>query len=190
MPGMNAETSQTVSELERLVELANIGAGHAASAFATLAGRTIRMDVPKVRDRRTPRTDQDEWTTGVFFEFEGGLEAVVGILFPAQSSEALVRRIVGMEEGELSEHVIESALMEVGNILASHVASAIADTLGERLLPSIPTLATNHAEAELQSLVDLRPGSHPIRVESTLMDDEGELGGLVVMVPTTYSGRR
>jgi chemotaxis protein CheY-P-specific phosphatase CheC len=96
----------------------------------------------------------------------------------------VVRRVVGIEEGELAPHVIESALMEIGNILASHVASAIADTIGERLLPSIPTLAMNHAEDELERFVALRPGHHPIRIESPLSDGSGELSGLVVMLPT------
>ncbi len=130
-------------ELDRLSELANIGAGHAAGAFSMLTQREIRMRMPRVVVVEGDDQSCDAgWSTGVFFEFDGCLNAVVGILFHASASEAVVRRVVGIEEGELPPHCIESALMEVGNILASHVASAIADTLGERLLPSIPTLAT------------------------------------------------
>jgi chemotaxis protein CheY-P-specific phosphatase CheC len=43
--------------------------------------------------------------------------------------------------------------MEVGNILASHVASGIADALRSRLLPSIPALAADHAEREFADWV-------------------------------------
>jgi chemotaxis protein CheY-P-specific phosphatase CheC len=92
-----------------------------------------------------------------------------------------------MEEGELSPQIIESALMEVGNILASHVASAIADTVGERLLPSIPTLAMNHAEQRLRELVLHRGGTHPVRIECELIDEEGEIGGLLIMLPGMHS---
>lgn len=183
---MTVEQALDRLELDRLSELANIGAGHAASAFAMLTGRTIRMDVPKVleRDAAPVRPAARPWTTGVIFTFEGCIEATVAILFHAAASEMVVRRVVGMEEGELSPHVIESALMEIGNILASHVASAIADTIGERLLPSIPTLAMNHAEHELEGFVDLQAGLHPVRIESPLCDESGELRGLVVMIPT------
>jgi chemotaxis protein CheC len=188
-------------ELDRLSELANIGAGHAATAFSTLTGRPIWMDVPRVCDqwdedmRRVQGGEpsahgngpHDEWSTGVFFEFEGYLNAVVGILFHAAASEAVVRRVVGIEEGELSAHCIESALMEVGNILASHVASAIADTVGQRLLPSIPTLAMNHAERELDALVRLREGEHRVRIECVLKDEAGELGGMLVLIPEAES---
>ncbi len=171
-------------DLDRMSELANIGAGHAAGAFSVLAQREIRMKVPRVVPiENTDSAGDVDWTTGVFFEFEGCLNAIVGILFHAPASEAVVRRVVGISEGELPPHCIESALMEVGNILASHVASAIADTLGERLLPSIPTLAMNFAEAELMTLVRHREGAHPIRIECELSDGAGDLGGLLVLIP-------
>lgn len=175
-------------ELDRLQELANIGAGHAATAFANLTGRTIWMEVPRVcRLDSVPSpafpAGDGAWSTGVFFEFEGYLDAVVGILFSAPASERVVRQVVGMQEGELPPHCVESALMEVGNILASHVASAIADTVGERLLPSIPTLAMDHAEAELQALLAHRPFEHPIRIECELRERGGPVGGLLVLIP-------
>ena len=44
--------------------------------------------------------------------------------------------------------------MEMGNILASHVASAIADRIGERLLPSVPSLAMDHAQVEFEAFVE------------------------------------
>ena len=171
-------------ELDRLSELANIGAGRAAGAFSMLTRREIRMQVPRVVpvDGVSPSVD-GSWSMGVFFEFEGCLNAIVGILFHASASETVVRRVVGIEDGELPPHCIESALMEVGNILASHVASAIADTLGERLLPSIPTLAMNFAENELLAFVAHHSGDHPIRIECELRDGVGDLGGMLVMIP-------
>lgn len=182
---MSVEKRVKVSELDRLGELVSIGAGHAASAFAMLTGHTIWMGVPKVLERPDPASAvaADGFTTGVFFEFEGCVDAVVGILFEGPASEAVVRRVVGIADGELSPHMVESALMEVGNILASHVASAIADTLRQRLLPSIPTLAMTDAGAEFERFIALREGAHPIRIESSLIDESGGLGGLLVMVP-------
>jgi chemotaxis protein CheY-P-specific phosphatase CheC len=183
-------------EIERLTELANVGAGHAAGAFAQLVDRTIWTEVPVLveaqhgDDRETPgraaegEGTADRWCTGVFFEFDGCLDALVGILFPGAASEALVRRIVGIDSGELSPSLIESALMEVGNILASHVASAIADTLHARLLPSIPTLAMEDAENEFSAWIEDRLGSRVLRIESGLHDESGDLRGRLILVPT------
>jgi chemotaxis protein CheY-P-specific phosphatase CheC len=189
--------SRDKTEIDRLAELANIGAGHAAGAFAQLVGRTIWTDVPvlvggKGDDHESPRpvlADEpavsiDHWSTGVFFEFDGCVDALVGILFPGAASETLVRRIVGIDSGELAPSVIESALMEVGNILASHVASAIADTLHARLLPSIPTLAMEGAENAFSAWIEGRVGSQALRIESGLHDESGGLRGRLILVPT------
>ena len=176
------------AELDRLGELANIGAGHAADAFAQLVGRTMQMQVPRVLEGVEAGQIGSEfdggWSTGVFFEFDGYLDALVGILFREGASEAVVRSVVGQpaSEGELPLESIESALMEVGNILASHVASAIADTVGERLLPSIPMLAMESAGETLRDLVADRSAA-AARIECELSDEAGEFGGLLVMVP-------
>ena len=45
----NAAFRDVGDELDRLCELANVGAGHAATALARLVGRPIRMSVPCVR---------------------------------------------------------------------------------------------------------------------------------------------
>lgn len=180
--------------IDRLTELTNIGAGHAAGAFAQLVGRTIWSEVPLVAEgdessfrrpvvRAADRLDSP-WCTGVFFEFDGCVDALVGILFPQAASEALVRRILGIEEDEIAPAMIESALMEVGNILASHVASAIADTLGERLLPSIPTLCMERADSAFAEWVEERLGAGALRIESGLRDEADLLRGRLIVVPT------
>jgi len=184
------------TEIDRLSELANIGAGHAAGAFAQLTGHTIRMEVPRVRlVGRSHGTGGEEakysdlagfdsgWNSGVIFEFEGCLNAVIAILFRRSMCDAVVRQLIGQSEGYLPPETVESALMEVGNVLASHVASAIADTLGARLLPSIPMISLDFAFDQLASLARSRGNPGEFWIECELVDGEGELGGLVVLVP-------
>jgi len=182
------------AEIERLARLANVGAERAAEAFAQLVGQPIRVldsivfEGQASNESSSPGEGDSSWSTGVFFEFDGCLDALVGILFPGAASEALVRRIVGIESGELAPAVIESALMEVGNILASHVASGIADALGSKLLPSIPSLAMEGAEEAFRDLVENVVGGtvegEGLRIESALLDEAGALRGRLVLVPT------
>ena len=188
-----------MSEIDRLSELANIGAGHAAGAFARLTGRAITMQVPRVRlsglpidlgpgevcwsETSQPVADDHDWNSGVIFEFDGCLNAVVAILFQDEMCDAVVRKLIGKSDGPLPPEAVESALMEVGNVLASHVASAIADTLGARLLPSIPMLALDSAFEQLKGLAEARDGSGELWIECELVDCDGNLGGLVVLVP-------
>jgi chemotaxis protein CheC len=187
------ETSLVVqeSELDRVRELTNIGAGHAATAFAQLVGRPCRMRVPTVRLLRaeaagsafvaTPRDDERGPLCGVFFEVEGGLGGVIALLFPAASRDLLLRTLAG---AAASAEAAASALREVGNILISHAVSAMADTLGSRVLPSIPVLAMDDAASVLASLVALRGvGETALRIETEISDAEGEYRGLLVFVP-------
>lgn len=182
--------SRRKAEVDRFVELASVGAKQAASAFAQLVGRPILSEAPVVvqgdieAESHSSDVDDSSWSTGVFFELDGCVDALVGILFPGAASEKLVRCIVGIESGELAPQVIESALMEVGNILASHVASAIADTMKSRLLPSIPALAMDNAEEALRSFIEDAVGRDGLRIESSLSDEIGELRGRLVLIPT------
>lgn len=176
-------------ELERLVPLAQAGALRAAVAFGQLAGEPVRAEASVATDRRTAPARReaglaDVGASGVFFEFEGCIDALVGILFPASAGERLVRTIVGLESGELDPTIVESALMEVGNILASHVASGIADALKARLLPSIPALAQGQAEAEFDAWVERVVGVDAARIETGFASARGEALGRLVIVPT------
>jgi chemotaxis protein CheC len=172
-------------KLDRLTELTSIGAGHAATAFSQLAGREIRTRVPRLSPAREPAplavSGDEDWSTGVFFELEGCLGALVAILFQAPVLEELVRVVLGDAAEPPTAEAVEAVLMELGNILVSGVASAIADTLGQRLLPSIPMLAADHAGQELIALIERRGGA--TRIECEFTDAIGELGGLLVLVP-------
>ena len=171
-------------DLDALVALARAGADQAAEAFGQLVGQPIEALEPIVAFDGTTAGAGDPEATGVFFELDGCLDAIIGIVFPGRASETLVRRIVGIETGELEAPIIESALMEVGNILASHVASAIADRMGERLLPSIPSLAMAHAQVELEAFIERVVGPDAPRIETGLANDAGTVNGYLVLVPT------
>ena len=181
---MTEHTLSAKHDLDALVALAEAGANQAAEAFAQLVGQEIEALPPIVVEEGATAGASDPESTGVFFELDGCLDAIIGIVFPGRASETLVRRIVGIETGPLEAPIIESALMEVGNILASHVASAIADRMGERLLPSIPSLAMAHAQVELEAFIERVVGPDAPRIETGLANDAGTVNGYLVLVPT------
>jgi chemotaxis protein CheY-P-specific phosphatase CheC len=121
---------------------------------------------------------------------EGGLGGVLALLFPAASRERVVGALLA-RDGERAPEAEESALRELGNILISHTVSAMGDTLGTRVLPSIPVLAMEDALAVLASLVAPRcAGGTALRVETEISDAEGRYRGLLVYVPDPANVRR
>ena len=171
------------SQPDRMRELTSVSAGHAASAFSQLTGRRIKMGTPELlRDPKWPASVADDWTSGVLFEFEGCLEAVVAIFFRGPVRDVVASQMLG-ESAELTRESLEAVIMELGNILVSRVASAMADTVGERLLPSIPVLAFEDAADQLTALCAERGVDPSVRIECEFADREGELGGLLVLIP-------
>jgi len=169
------------SELDRLRELAHIGASWAATAFARIVGRTILTRVPLVHgpDRFKKR---GEWETGVFCEIRGGLEGIVAVFMPATTCLSVVELLCGVESPPREQ--VASALSEFGNILASQTVSAIADTLGTRILPGLPDLVIQDAETALQARMTPRnrPPA-PLYIESELFDRAGAFRALHVLLP-------
>lgn len=161
--------------------LTRIGAENAESAFSLLVDRPVEMGEIALRTGAAhgPPT-ASEWDCGVVFELDGVIEAWVALLFRREQCEALVERMLGEQARSMGEIAVESALMEVANIVASHVASGIADAMGERLLPSVPMLSATDAAAQLEILLRERaPGFD--RGCCELRDEVGELGGLLVL---------
>jgi chemotaxis protein CheC len=192
-------------DIDRVRELTNIGAGHAATAFARLVGRPCQMRVPTVRLLRAQSaaapfvaTASDEercGMTGIFFEIEGGLGGIVAVLFSRSSRDQLVERLTGVPSQQASPAISQSALREFGNILASHVVSPMADALGVAILPSIPVLAMEGALDVLGSLIGLRQKGRPaLRIETEISDRSRDFQSLLVFVPDSTTvlsrGRR
>ena len=180
-----------VDQVDRARELASIGAGHAANALAAMVGTPCSMRVPTVRVLPPERLHEPYVAgdarghdrMGVFFELEGGPGGVVALIFPGEVREALLESLLG--ERASDPVMAESALRELGNILVSHVASSIGDTLGdEAVLPSIPVLATTDAGTALAALLASRAGGRAaLRIETEISDAEKRFRGLMVFLP-------
>ena len=181
-------------DVDRVRELTNIGAGHAANAFAQLVGRPCRMRVPTVRLLRaesaaipfvvSPQDDERRGMTGIFFEIEGGLGGIVAVLFSHSARDQLVEQLTGTPSHQASPTLSQSALREFGNILASHVVSPMADALGVAILPSIPVLAMEDALDVLASLVGLRQKGQPaLRIETEISDRLRDFQSILVFIP-------
>ena len=163
-------------------ELARIGAESAESAFSLLVDRTVEMGEVTVHAAPPVGTPTPaEWVCGVMFELEGALDAWVALLLRSEQRDRLVEHMLGSQAAAMGEIAVESALMEIANIVASHVASGIADALGERLLPSVPMLAADDAAGQLEILLRHR-APDLARCRCELSDGQGELGGLLVIV--------
>jgi chemotaxis protein CheY-P-specific phosphatase CheC len=181
---MSDMTEFSEDEREHLYELTSIGASHASMAFTMLLHRAIAPSVPQFVDLDEYSVD-DSWKIGVIFQADGDLTGLVAILLPATSCDIVSERLVQNEESRDHDHHIESALRELGNIVASHTMSAIADRLGGRILLSVPVLVMDDADAAFASMLHERGSEHCVECELT--DAAREIHVRLVFAPESKS---
>ena len=146
---------------DRQAEIANICAGHAASALAALLDATLLMEppclhvLPAGRPLATILPPGDR-VAAIFVELEGALRAQAAILLSATAVEEVIGRVAGKSTDETSEVSTLAVLAEVGNIAVSAAANALADLLGERSLPSVPR--AGHARQGVLAMRELERG--------------------------------
>ena len=146
------------SQLDAMREVANIGAGHAATALSGMTNRTIMITVPRIFVRPLEEAcdlvgDPDGVIAAVLMHMMGDLTGRAMVLFPEPAAKTLCdflfRREVGTTKafGEMEQ----SSLKETGNILASAYMNALSDFMGLMLVPSVPSLVIDLSGAVLTS---------------------------------------
>jgi chemotaxis protein CheC len=146
------------SQLDAMREVANIGAGHAATALSQMTNRKIMITVPRVNVRPLEEACDIVGTPGeviaaVLMHMMGDLTGRALLMFPQAAARTicdfLLRRAMGTTQdfGEMEK----SALKEAGNILASAYLNALSDFMGMMLVPSVPSLTIDLSGAILSS---------------------------------------
>ena len=146
------------SQLDAIREVANIGAGHAATALSQMTNRKIMINVPRVNVRPMEEAcdivgTPDEVIAAVLMHMMGDLTGRALLMFPENSARTLcdflLRRELGTTQafGEMER----SSLKEAGNILASAYLNALSDFMGMMLVPSVPSLMIDLSGAVLTS---------------------------------------
>ena len=144
------------SQLDAIREVANIGAGHAATALSGMTNKTIMITVPRVYVRPLEEAcdlvgPPDTVVAAVLMHMMGDLTGRAMVVFPRRAAHTLCdflfRRPIGttVELGPMEQ----SGLKEAGNILASAYLNALSDFMGMMLVPSVPSLVIDLSGAVL-----------------------------------------
>ncbi len=143
-------------QMDALREVANIGAGHAATALSQMTHRTIMISVPEVNIIPVEGVAEllgqpDDVIAGVLMHMMGDLTGRTLLIFPEASALALCDILLRRPPGATTAfgEMEQSGLKEVGNILTSAYLNALSDFMGMMLVPSVPALVIDLAAAVL-----------------------------------------
>jgi chemotaxis protein CheC len=192
-PGRAATTLMSTARLDALREVANIGAGHAATALSTLTGTRIMISVPMVNivppgdyvPEIAPHTEIAAVQMAMSGEINGGTVFLLPIPAALRLAERMLRRNRGTSPnlGNLEQ----SALKEAGNILAGAYLTALSEFLDMRLMLSPPTLKIGEPAQALDALGDHAPRADSpilcVETEFFLEEPVESLHGYFLLVP-------
>ncbi len=177
--------------LDVLQEIGNIGAGNATTALAKMINKKVDMDVPKVKvldfkDVGDTLGGAEKEVVGLLFGVEGDITGLMMYVLSVDSARALLSVLMGEEiekDKEFSE-MEESALKEIGNILAGSYLSSLATLMKLKIKIMPPEVATDMAGAIL-SVPAIEFGKIDDRVlfiESGITDGEKSVEGYFILV--------
>lgn len=195
---MEERSDLNAVERDALREVANIGAGHAATALSQMTGRTIMINVPEVNIRRLEEVAEmlgppDTVVVAIAMHTMGDLTGQTMVILPETAARTLCDLLLRRPLGTTAsfEAMEESSLKETGNILTSAYLTALSDFLGMMLVPSVPSLMTDYAGAVLTSVsVNFGHGRDVVFCVDTAFRVEGApelLHGEFVLLPDTVS---
>jgi chemotaxis protein CheC len=183
-------------QMDALKEIGNVGAGNAATALSQMVGKRIDMSVAKVLVLRTDAIagflgGVEKNVAAVHMPVYGELPGIALIFFSLEKLPDLSSMLIGKREEDplnLSE-LGQSAIKELGSILAGAYLSAIFRFVHLQMIHGIPALAIDMAQAILDTvLVEMEQKEDvAIVIESIFMENAEQLTGSFFFLPEAGS---
>lgn len=185
------------SQLDAMREIANIGAGHAATALSQMTNRVIMIDVPEVsiirlEDVGTVTGEADDVVAAVMMKVLGDVTGRTVQIFPAASAVKLVSLVSGGAEPEFPEGFStdhQETLKEVGNIIVGAYLNALSEFMGLLLIMSVPAIAIDMAGAVMTTsyLNFGEEQDHVLCVNTGMIIGDEHIRGHFLLIPDATS---
>ena len=143
---------------DALVEIFNIGVGHAARSMSEIVNEAVTMSVPSISflnraDAAAMLGNKDtSRVCGVSQHYQGAFSTEAILMFPEDKSLDIVRLMVGesVPLKELTE-MEQEAMSEIGNIILNSCVGTLANILSQELRGSLPEYHVGTSEEILHA---------------------------------------
>lgn len=185
------------TQLDALREVANIGAGHAATALSQMMDRVIMIDVPEVTITRLEDVDRilgdpEEVVAAVMMKVLGDVTGRTVQVFPGESAVKLTSILLERSEPQFPDgfdDLHRTTLKEVGNIIVGAYLTALSEFMGMLLIMSTPAIAVDMAGAVMTTSY-LNFGDekdHVICVKTVMYLDDEAVRAHFLLIPDDVS---
>lgn len=189
-------------EFDVLTEIGNIGAGNATTALSQLINARIDMNVPKVdlltfNELAEIVGGAETLVAGILLSLEGDVDGMMLFVLESSAAHHLVNQLMGCGGPSADNHdgfseMEESALREIGNIIAGAYLSSISSLTNMLITSSVPYLSVDMAGAILSvpAIEFGKMGDKALLIESQFKDLDVDISGYFILIPTIESYER
>jgi chemotaxis protein CheC len=184
-----------------LREIANIGAGHAATALAALLDRPIVQSVPNVM--LIPLADMPDQVGGAekvvvagLLDITGDLNGFFMVVLDQSQADKIISMMLGKKkraprEGSMRRYstVEKSVIAETVNIMGGSYLTALSEMTGMHSSPSTPYLCVDMVGAVLNvALAEAgKAGDFAVFFQSELCNEKEKIIGDLFLIPEQSS---
>jgi chemotaxis protein CheC len=190
-----------IEKKDVLREIANIGAGHAATALAALLERPIVQSVPNVM--LIPLSDMPEQLGGAeklvvagLLDITGDISGFFMIVLEFEQADKIISMMLGKQvrakkSGAMRKFtaIEKSVISETVNILGGSYLTAISELTGLNAAPSTPYLCVDMVGAVLSVAIAEagKSGNFAIFFQSELFNEKERIIGDLFLIPDKNS---
>lgn len=143
-------------QMDALREMGNIGSGNAATSLSQMLSQKVDIAVPRIKilDYNTVVENlggPEKILIGILISLEGDVTGMIMFLLHKEFAHMVVSELTGCEmndQGEVDDFD-QSAIQEVGNIMAASYINAMAELTGLEINISVPSLSIDMTGAIL-----------------------------------------
>jgi len=194
--GANESIILSPEQLDSLKELGNIGSGNAVVALSELINKRIEVSLTGIKiipfwDLSKIYPDPENEVFGICSNIKGEHNLTVLQIFTKESiiniinilSKKNIENIIEIEE---LDDLTRSTISEIGNILAGHYASSLANLMEIKLIPDVPVLALDTIGAICNSIAAnySRLTDSIIIINTKLKIEELSIDGIICFIPS------
>ncbi len=196
LEGVNNSIKLSPEQLDSLKELGNIGSGNAVVALSELVNKRVEVSLTGIKiipfwELNNIFPDQETNIFGICSNITGKHNLTVLQIFTKESMINMINSISEISIDDIHEieeldDLTRSIISEIGNILAGHYASSLANLMGIKLIPNVPVLALdsigaicNSVAANYSELTD-----SIIIINTNIKIEELSIDGIICFIPS------
>jgi chemotaxis protein CheC len=164
MTNKNPKTSETMTsnehfnDLEILLEIGSIGAGHATTTLSHVVGESVNIEVPRMHIAPPHLVPQlyakhDTVVTAVFLKLRGDADCDLMLIFEEAEAKKIAELMLSSVGDEVTREMELSAIEEMGSIVLCSFLSAMANFTLTKLVSHPPEVIIDSFDAIMDGLL-------------------------------------